>query len=77
MDSKKSFTILATCFKNSIDIDFFSLQYLVVAQLQCCMQRQALNMHNKLNVASGLMHLQCNAQQEKKIGFFILYLHND
>jgi hypothetical protein len=41
------------------------------------MQGQALNMHNNLNAALGLTHLQCNAQQEKKFGFFILYPHND
>jgi phage regulator Rha-like protein len=31
---------------------------------------QTLNNNNKLNAALSFMHLQYNAQQEKKIGFF-------
>jgi hypothetical protein len=38
------------------------------------MSGRALNMHNKLNAALGLMHLQYNAQQEKKIQIFFYYI---
>ncbi len=39
--------------------------------------QQALNRRNKLNATLGLTHLQYNAQQEKKVDFFLLYPHND
>jgi hypothetical protein len=38
---------------------------------------QTLTSNKRLNATLGSMHLSYNAQHEKKINFFLLYLHND
>jgi hypothetical protein len=45
---------------------------MLIAQEMMAPQQQALNMRNKLNATSSLMHLQYKAQQEKNIQIFVI-----